>query len=78
MQANSTEILGWLLCAAVLGPFIAGLAAICFWDLHRTVVQEPENHRKTMGKWENHGKNHGKMKQHDELPFGNMVNYHKR
>lgn len=29
-QANSTEILGWLLCAAVLGPFIAGLAAICY------------------------------------------------
>jgi len=29
-QANSTEILGWLLCAAVLGPFLAGLAAIGF------------------------------------------------
>ena len=28
-QANSTEILGWLLCVAVLGPFLAGVAAIC-------------------------------------------------
>ena len=27
-EANSTSILGWLLCAAVLGPFLAGLAAI--------------------------------------------------
>eukprot|EP00438_Fugacium_kawagutii_P015768 Skav224431 [mRNA] locus=scaffold3233:1754:11275:+ [translate_table: standard] len=29
-EANSTSILGWLLCAAVLGPFLAGLAAICY------------------------------------------------
>lgn len=28
-QANSTEILGWLLCVAVLGPFLAGIGAIC-------------------------------------------------
>ncbi|CAK9062829.1 Metabotropic glutamate receptor 7 (mGluR7) [Durusdinium trenchii] len=29
-EANSTEILGWLLCVAVLGPFLAGIGAICY------------------------------------------------
>ncbi|CAJ1358827.1 unnamed protein product [Effrenium voratum] len=27
-QAQSTEMLGWLLCVAVLGPFLAGLSAV--------------------------------------------------
>ena len=29
-ESNSTKILGWLLCVAVLGPFLAGLAAIFY------------------------------------------------